>query len=64
MSLIIVIPYIITKNWILNNVIGTIVLFTILKTLKIPNYKIGALFLSLAFFFDIFWVFYSDAVFG
>ena len=63
-SILIVIPYLITKNWILNNLIGISVVITIIKSLKIPSYKIGALLLGCTFLFDIFWVFYSDRIFG
>jgi hypothetical protein len=63
-ALVVVIPYLLNRNWILNNIIGTSVVFTLIKTLKVPSYKIGALFLVLTFFFDIFWVFYSDRIFG
>mmetsp|Transcript_4053 Transcript_4053/g.3884 ORF Transcript_4053/g.3884 Transcript_4053/m.3884 type:complete len:174 (+) Transcript_4053:869-1390(+) len=36
----------------------------VIKSVKISNFKIGALLLGLAFFYDIFWVFLSEKVFG
>ncbi|KRX05413.1 hypothetical protein PPERSA_05522 [Pseudocohnilembus persalinus] len=34
------------------------------KVIVMPNYKVAAIFLSLAFFYDIFWVFISPYFFG
>lgn len=59
-----VLSYYLTRNWILNNVIGICFAFIIIKTVKIPNFKVGSLLLGLAFFYDIFWVYGSSYIFG
>ena len=56
--------YVFTKNWLLNNIIGLCFAYIIIKTVKIPNFKVGGLLLGLAFFYDIFWVFFSQYAFG
>ena len=63
-SLLIIILYELTKNWILNNLIGVCFAFIIIKTVKIPDFKVGGLLLGLAFFYDIFWVYFSSYLFG
>mmetsp|Transcript_13691 Transcript_13691/g.25826 ORF Transcript_13691/g.25826 Transcript_13691/m.25826 type:complete len:327 (+) Transcript_13691:2065-3045(+) len=63
-SLGLVILYIITRNWLLNNLIGLSLVLMFLKVLKLTSFKVGASFLLLAFFYDIFWVFYSHLFFG
>ena len=59
-----VLCYVFTKNWVLSNVIGLCFAFTMIKTIKIPSFKVGGLLLGLAFFYDIFWVYFSSYVFG
>lgn len=56
--------YVITRNWILNNIIGICYTFMVIKSVKITSFKVGALLLGLAFFYDIFWVFMSASIFG
>jgi hypothetical protein len=34
------------------------------KIIRIPSYKVAFILLGLAFFYDIFWVFFSDYFFG
>ncbi|OMJ66034.1 hypothetical protein SteCoe_37264 [Stentor coeruleus] len=63
-SLCIVTIYAFTKNWILNNIIGLCFAYIMIKTVKIPSFKVGGLLLSLAFFYDIYWVFFSQYAFG
>jgi hypothetical protein len=53
-----------TKNWVLNNILGIILIFFFLGTLKFSSIKIGMLLLCLAFVYDIFWVFFSSYIFG
>lgn len=51
-----------SKNWILNNFLGfSIVVMGISKT-KIPSFKIASLFLTLFFFYDIYFVFGTDVM--
>lgn len=59
-----IVVYFITKFWLLNNIIGLCFAYLIIKTVKIPNFKVGGLLLGLAFFYDIFWVFFSQYAFG
>lgn len=59
-----IVLYFITKFWLLNNLIGLCFAYLIIKTVKIPNFKVGGLLLGLAFFYDIFWVFLSQYAFG
>lgn len=60
----IAIYYVITKSWILNNLIGICFVFMFLKTMKLSSIKVAAALLGMAFFYDIFWVFFSSKVFG
>jgi hypothetical protein len=63
-SLILILFYAYTKNYMLSNIIAIFLVMTFFKTVRLPSYKIGLAFLGLAFFYDIFWVFYSDKIFG
>jgi len=51
--------WLLTKNWVLNNVIGFCLAITFLKTLLMTQLIPGVLLLSLLFIYDIFWVFIS-----
>ena len=48
-----------TKNWLLNNILGGCLCFLFLKSLRLNKLVPGVLLLSLLFFYDIFWVFGS-----
>ena len=63
-SFILMVSYLITRNWVLNNIIGVAYCFFIMKSVKLTSLKVGAILLSMAFFYDIFWVFYSESFFG
>lgn len=63
-SAVIVLGYIMTKNFILSNIIALFLVLVMFKVIVIPSYKVAAFFLSLAFFYDIFWVFISPYFFG
>ena len=63
-ALSILLLYLPTHNWLLNNLIGICFVFLFLRAIRLPGFDIGALFLFLAFFYDIFWVFYSAPIFG
>ena len=52
--------WLLTKNWVLNNVLGTCMALLFLKTLRLNKLIPGVLLLGLLFFYDIFWVFYSS----
>lgn len=64
LGVLILIPYLLTKHWLLNNMIGTMLTFVMIKVVRIPNFKIGGFLLMGFFLYDIFWVFYSEKVFG
>ena len=53
-----------TKNWILNNILGIVLAITFLKTMRLTTLVPGLLLLGLLFFYDIFWVFISPAFTG
>ena len=63
-SLCICISYVYTKNWILNNMIGISLVFLLIRSVRMPNYFVALLMLGFAFFYDIFWVFFSTHLFG
>ncbi|KAJ0406786.1 hypothetical protein ATCC90586_000839 [Pythium insidiosum] len=50
--------------WYLQNLFGISVCFVFLQTVQVPNLKVATLLLSLAFVYDIFFVFLSPLVFG
>jgi len=64
LALTIVIVWFISHNWILNNVIGLSIVCLIFKVIKLPSLKVGTILLSALFFYDIFWVFFSEPIFG
>jgi len=63
-SLFVLISWIITGHWLLNNIIGiSFVIFTI-SIVKLPSLIVGFIALMCLFFYDIFWVFFSEGIFG
>jgi len=52
------------KHWMLNNIIGIMLAFVMIKIVRIPNLRIATFMLMGFFIYDIFWVFYSEKVFG
>lgn len=58
------VAWLLTKNWVLNNVLGICLSITFLKTLKLNSMGPGLLLLGLLFFYDIFWVFLSPKFTG
>jgi len=63
-SLLIVLVWLFTRNWILNNVIGACVVLLFLRVVRLSSMKVAFILLGLAFFYDIFWVFISKPIFG
>jgi len=49
-----------TKNWMLNNLLGVSMCFIPLKTIRLNKLLPGVVLLTLLFFYDVFWVFYSS----
>lgn len=56
--------YFFTKNWILSNILAASYAYIMIKTIKIPDFKVGALLLSLVLLYDILWVYFSEYIFG
>jgi signal peptide peptidase-like protein 2B len=63
LSFSIVLIYIVTRHWILNNIFGFCLVFTILSIFHIRSFKICVVLLSFAFFYDVFWVYISPLLF-
>eukprot|EP01017_Pseudomicrothorax_dubius_P035192 TRINITY_DN4897_c0_g1_i1.p1 TRINITY_DN4897_c0_g1~~TRINITY_DN4897_c0_g1_i1.p1 ORF type:complete len:341 (-),score=48.44 TRINITY_DN4897_c0_g1_i1:97-1119(-) len=64
LSILFVIAWFLTRLWVLNNIIGIGIVAMMIKVVRINSLKVAALLLSLAFFYDIFWVFGSTPIFG
>ena len=62
LGLLIGILYFIRKNWILNNILGMAFSIFGIENLMLGEYKVGLILLSLLFFYDIFWVFYTPVM--
>ena len=58
-GLAITVSWYITKNWLLNNLLGMFLAITFLKTIRLSTLVPGLVLLGLLFFYDIFWVFIS-----
>jgi signal peptide peptidase-like protein 2B len=50
-------------SWVLQDILGISLLLSIQRTLRLPNIKVSAILLCLAFVYDIFWVFISPLFF-
>ncbi|KAJ3268793.1 hypothetical protein HDV01_002279 [Terramyces sp. JEL0728] len=53
-----------TRNWILSNIIAESLAIFCLEMMKLNTFKTGMVLLALLFFYDIYWVFGSQATFG
>ncbi|KAL4507019.1 hypothetical protein ABPG72_001812 [Tetrahymena utriculariae] len=60
----VVLTYAFTKNWVLSNFIAFSIVMLMFKVIRLPSYMVALILLGLAFIYDIFWVFYSDKIFG
>ena len=54
--------YFFLKNWQLNNVLGCSFSIFGIENMLLGEYKIGLILLSLLFFYDIFWVFFTEVM--
>ena len=54
--------YFLKKTWILNNILGMAFSIFGIENLMLGEYKVGLILLSLLFFYDIFWVFYTPVM--
>ena len=62
-SLSFVVPWYLTRNWVLNNIIGCAMSIVFIKVIQLNKIDPALIFLSLLFIYDIFWVFLSPSVF-
>lgn len=62
-SITIITVYFFSKNWLISNLIATSYAYVMIKTIKIPDFKVGALLLSLVLLYDILWVYFSQYIF-
>ena len=61
-GLVIGLIYFLKRNWILNNLLGMAFSIFGIENLMLGEYKVGLILLSLLFFYDIFWVFYTPVM--
>lgn len=60
----IVAAWLVSGNWILNNLLGISLCIAFVSHVRLPNIKVCAMLLICLFVYDIFWVFYSEMFFG
>ncbi|CAH9059389.1 unnamed protein product [Cuscuta epithymum] len=60
----IVLSWLVSGNWVLNNVLGISLCIAFVSHVRLPNIKICAVLLLCLFVYDIFWVFFSERFFG
>ena len=49
--------------WVLQDIMGSALMVNMLKSLRLPNLKVGAFLLLAVLFYDVFWVFLSPLLF-
>ncbi|XP_072974783.1 signal peptide peptidase-like 1 [Typha angustifolia] len=59
-----VVVWLVSGNWVLNNLLGIAICIAFVSHVRLPNIKICALLLVCLFVYDIFWVFFSERFFG
>ncbi|KAJ4951977.1 hypothetical protein NE237_028809 [Protea cynaroides] len=60
----IVVAWLVSGHWVLNNMLGISICIAFVSHVRLPNIKICALLLVCLFVYDIFWVFFSERLFG
>mmetsp|Transcript_3802 Transcript_3802/g.5760 ORF Transcript_3802/g.5760 Transcript_3802/m.5760 type:complete len:370 (+) Transcript_3802:144-1253(+) len=60
----VVLCWLYTGHWTLNNVLGASLCVAVVTFVRFPNMKVAFILLAGLFVYDIFWVFYSAALFG
>lgn len=60
----IVIVWLISGHWLLNNILGISICIAFVSHVRLPNIKVCVLLLACLFVYDIFWVFFSEMIFG
>jgi len=61
---IVVFLWLVTKSWILNNVLAISLIIFFLTSIRLSSLTVATILMVLAFFYDIFWVFCSSSIFG
>ncbi|KAF9617656.1 hypothetical protein IFM89_037719 [Coptis chinensis] len=56
--------WLVSGHWVLNNLLGISICIAFVSHVRLPNIKICALLLCCLFFYDIFWVYFSERLFG
>ncbi|XP_010940483.1 signal peptide peptidase-like 1 [Elaeis guineensis] len=59
-----VVAWLVSGHWVLNNLLGIAICIAFVSHVRLPNIKICALLLVCLFVYDIFWVFFSERLFG
>ncbi|XP_078442179.1 SIGNAL PEPTIDE PEPTIDASE-LIKE 1 [Wolffia australiana] len=59
-----VFAWLVSGHWFLNNVLGISICIAFVSHIRLPNVKICFLLLICLFVYDIFWVFFSEILFG
>mmetsp|Transcript_60432 Transcript_60432/g.138114 ORF Transcript_60432/g.138114 Transcript_60432/m.138114 type:complete len:394 (-) Transcript_60432:283-1464(-) len=59
-----VLTWLLTKSWLLNNILAFSLIIFFLTSVRLSSLKVASSLLTLAFFYDIFWVFISSSIFG
>ncbi|GAB4816173.1 hypothetical protein N2152v2_003219 [Parachlorella kessleri] len=59
-----VLVWLVTGSWLLNNFLGIAFCISFISFIRLPNLKVCSLLLSGLFVYDIFWVFFSEGLFG
>lgn len=60
----IMIAWLLTGNWLTNNIIGVSFCILFASVCRVPNLKVVAILFTGLFFYDIFFVFFSERLFG
>lgn len=59
-----VLCWLLTGAWLLNNVLGVCFCMAFISFIRLPNLKVCAVLLGGLFVYDVFWVFFSEGLFG
>jgi len=64
LSIFLIVFWLFTGNWILNNVIAISLSIVSICFIRVPGLKVALMVMGSLFIYDIFWVFYSSKLFG
>ncbi|KAG9441270.1 hypothetical protein H6P81_017124 [Aristolochia fimbriata] len=59
-----VLVWLVSGHWLLNNILGIAICVSFVCHVRLPNVKVCTVLLSCLFLYDVFWVYYSENVFG